>query len=316
MLRIIPLITAFLLFWSLPCQGLEIEFSPQVHVSGPKVTLADLVHFSDNSELAKALGTQILTQAPAPGTSITLNTHLLRKRLTSKLSLSPTIIWKGSSQVRVERDGLTIGPTYILAQISDFLRSHQDDLPQADISFIPKKLPLPFILPMGKLVIEVLPSNSSILSSSSFSLIFRVDGRVYKNISISGKLKALRPVAIATTTIKKGSLLLPHLVQMQTRDITGLRTPCYTLQEILGKRAKRTIKSGSVINLSKVEFPPLIRKGQLVKIIIQRGDMLLSATGIARMNGKKDQIIRVQNSSSKRLIHCRVAALGIVEVIL
>jgi flagella basal body P-ring formation protein FlgA len=66
--------------------------------------------------------------------------------------------------------------------------------------------------------------------------------------------------------------------------------------------------------MSSIEIPPLIRKGQLVKIHINHNGMHLSASGISSMNGKQDQIIRVVNTVSKKMIYCKVSAPGIVEV--
>ncbi len=314
MMRRILFISCIIFFSSIPCQGLEVEFRTLSSVTTKSVTLADIADFSDSSELAKALGSQIIGQSPPPGSTITLDSRQIKKNLHTKLSLSPSIIWKGASKIQIERKGVKVGSNEILAFIDEFLKAHKDELPKAQIRFIPRTLPMPFTLPQGLLSVKVLPSSPSILGSTRFSLIFKVDGKVRKNMGVSGKIEALAPVVVATATIRKGTILHPKQIQMQLIDIVNLRSPCLSPRQILGKRAKRTIKAGSVIELSKVEFPPLIKKGQLVKIMLKAGDMFLSATGIARMNGKKNEIIRVQNSSSRKLIYCRVVAPGLVEI--
>ncbi len=314
MVRLIPFLLSILFLSISTCFGLEIEFRALPTVTTNSVTLADIADFNETSELTKALGTQIVAQSPSPGNTITLDSLQLKKNLLSKHAFPPAVVFKGASKIQVTREGMEVGTTEILSFIDAFLHNHKDELPRADIRFIPKALPLPFMLPVGKISLEVIPSSPSILGSSRFALIFKVDGRVRKNMSVSGKIEALAPVVVATTTIKKATILTSNHIQMQMTDIAHLRTPCLSPNDILGKRTKRTIKAGSVINLSNVDFPPLIQRGQLVKIILHQGGMLLSATGIARMNGKKDQIIRVQNSSSNKLIYCRVAAPGLVEV--
>jgi flagella basal body P-ring formation protein FlgA len=146
------------------------------------------------------------------------------------------------------------------------------------------------------------------------SLVYKVDDTIVKNISVRGKLKAMTPVAILTQNVKRGSILHPDMVQLQSKDLGKLRTPCTDLREVLGRRLTRSLRTGSVLDMSSIEIPPLIRKGQLVKILLNHNGMHLSATGISSMNGKQDQIIRVVNTVSKKMIYCKVSAPGIVEV--
>ncbi len=307
-------IGCLILFSSITCHGLEVTFRGHSFVSTQFVTLADVADFNDTSELSKALGTQIFGPSPSPGHVATFDSRRISQQLEKKLTLPTTIVWKGASKVQVERKGIEIHSRQIIAYIDKFLALHKGDLPKARISFTPRTLPLPFILPQGEMNVEVLPSDPSILGSSRFALIFKVDGKVRKNMSVSGKIVALAPVAVATTPITKGSIIHPNHITMQTVDIANFRTPGLDSREVVGKRAKRSIKAGSVIERSKIEFPPLVKRGQLVKVLLRSGDMHLSATGIARMNGKMNEIIRVQNSSSKKLIFCQVIAPGLVEV--
>ena len=51
-------------------------------------------------------------------------------------------------------------------------------------------------------------------------------------------------------------------------------------------------------------------------MVINHGSMHLSTVGIARNNGRQDQMIRVQNINSNKIVYCRVAAPGLVEVVL
>ncbi len=299
-----------------PCYGLEIEFRPHSKVTNHSITLGDIAQFSDNNNLTTSLRTQIIGQAPPPGNEYFLNTYEVKRSLTSKLNLPSSIQWKGPSQITVQREGMEVVSSDLLYYINSYLAQHTRDLVDTKISFIPKRLPLPFLLPKGELEVEVLPSSKTLLRSSSFSLIFKVDGRVRKNLSLSGKVQALAPVAVAATTIRKGAHLSPSSIQMRQLDISKLRKPARIPADIIGKRAKRTIKAGAPIELTHIEFPPVIKKGELVKIILQHGALQLTATGIAKMNGARNQIIRVMNFSSKKTIYCRVSAPGLVEVTL
>jgi flagellar basal body P-ring formation protein FlgA len=214
----------------------------------------------------------------------------------------------------VSRNGTHITPTDITNSIDNFLLEMQDSLPEAEYSFIPRQLPLPFDIPTGNLEIRVIPSDPDIIGSKRFSLIYNVNKKTVKNISIRGQLKVMAPVAIVTQGVKRGSILQPDMVEMELRDLSTLRNPCTNLRKVLGKRLSKRLRRGSVLDLSFIEFPPVILKGQLVKMIVNNNGLQLTATGISHMNGKQGQVIRVKNIRSNKSVFCKVSSPGIVEV--
>lgn len=296
------------------CYGLEVTFKPTAEVKGISITLADVASFSDQSDLARALGSQVVSTSPPPGQEIILQTVDVKRGLTGTLPVPDSVEWDGAAVVRVHRNGVTVGPERIQAIIDEYLKKHHDDLPNAEINFSPNSLPLPFILPTGEMTWDVIPSNPGILSSNSLSIIFSVDGRVRKNISIPGHIKALAPVIVATSTVRRGDILAADEIRIETRDISETTTPCHDPKEILGEKAKRDIRSGTIIEQSWIDIPPMVARGQIVKIILNSGMLHIATTGIARIDGNKNQIIQVRNTNSKKIIYARVTAPGTVEV--
>ncbi len=297
-----------------PALALEISFRDTTSVSTNYVTLGDLANFDEATPMSDSLATKVVVKSPHPGESLFINAIEIKKQIIRKNNLSNAIRWSGSSVIKIIREGQQILPGQLIAAISNFLQKKNHELPQAEISFKPKSLPLPFMLPIGELAIEVIPSNPAIIKSSRFSLIIRVDGKVRKNMSIQGDLQVLAKVVIAKGGLKRGTILTPANTTLAIKDLTKHHDPSMGLRSVLGKRLKRSVRNASVINSADVEYPPLVKKGQLVRVIYSRGNLHLTATGIARTDGMLDQIIRVKNANSNKLIHCRVAAPGIVEV--
>lgn len=304
----------FLFLLVAPCYGIEITIMSKAEVTEKNITLGDIAKFSEQNALTKGLAKLVLSTSPEPGSLVTFRTSEIQKHLYRKTSLSHNAIWKGSPVVTVYRTGIQITQDSLLSAIHNFLKENEDKLPNAEIRFTPKSIPLPFLVPKGELSFEVIPSNPRILNSSRFSIIIRVDNRVRKNISVLGKIQALAPIAVMQSTLKKGSIITSDDVALAVKDITKLKNPCLNLQELLGKRLKKTIRAGHAINLRNVEFPPIIKRGQLVKIYYNQGSLQLTATGVAYMDGKLNDVIRVRNARSNKQIYCRVAAPGIVEV--
>ena len=294
--------------------ALEISFQPVAEVTLAQICLGDVAEFSEESPLADALATKYIQLSPKPGKTIVLAIDEIKTKLKTILPPNDSIQWSGSKTVQVTRKGMTINPVDLEEAIASYIEERSGDIPAADYSFIPRELPLPFVIPIGKLNVDVIPATPNVLGSKRFSLVYKIDDKIVKNISIRGKLEAMAPVAILTQNVKRGAILNPTMVRLQTKDLSKLRTPCTNLREVLGKKLTRSLRTGSVLDLGSIDFPPLIRKGQLVKMVVNHNGMLLTATGIASMNGKQNQIIRVINSGSRKEIFCRVAAPGLVEV--
>lgn len=297
-----------------PALALEISFRDTASVSTNYVTLGDLANFDEATPMSDSLATKVVVKSPHPGESLFINAVEIKKQIIRKNNLGKAIHWRGSDVIKIIREGQQILPGQLIGAIGNFLKEKNHEFPRAEINFKPRSLPLPFMLPKGELAIEVIPSNPAIIKSSRFSLIIRVDGKVRKNMSIQGDLQVLAEAVIARGTLKRGTILTPANTTLAIKDLTNHHNPCLSLRSILGKRLKRSVPNASVINAEDVEYPPLVKKGQLVRVIYSRGNLHLTATGIARTDGMLDQIIRVKNANSNKLIHCRVAAPGIVEV--
>ena len=296
--------------------ALEITFKANSSVDDSVIRLGDIVSFNEETEMTMALATLIVEQAPSPGNKSSLRSKNIKDRLVSNQSLSRDIQWKGSPTISILRRGISVGPEKIQNIIADFLQDNQNNLPDAEIRFVPTSLPLPFTLPTGDLTYEILPSKPGILGSSRLSIIFRVNDKVVKNMSIRGKIEALADVVVTTGPLKKRQILRPEHLTTTLMDIGSKGNLVVDLDELIGKKLKKSVRSGSPVHLSMIETPPVVQRGERVKIVINSGSLHLSATGIARNDGIQDQMIRVQNINSNKIVHCRVAAPGLVEVML
>jgi len=294
--------------------ALTVTFNENAEVIASNISLADVAVFNEKSQLSLALGSKHIAISPKAGASTNISNKNVIEKLVQKIPPNTDIKWEGASSTLVKRKGVTIGPQEVESAVANFLMEKRDELPIAEYSFIPRELPLPFVVPVGDMEVDVIPADPKVIGSRRMSLVYKVDDTIVKNISVRGKLKAMTPVAILTQNVKRGSILHPDMVQLQSKDLGKLRTPCTDLREVLGRRLTRSLRTGSVLDMSSIEIPPLIRKGQLVKIHINHNGMHLSASGISSMNGKQDQIIRVVNTVSKKMIYCKVSAPGIVEV--
>jgi flagellar basal body P-ring formation protein FlgA len=296
--------------------ALEITFLKSAQVDDAVVRLGDVAKFDQQTPMASALATQPVGQAPTPGSSLVLRSQNIKQYLVSNQSIiGEDISWSGAPSINVTRQGIVIDQDRVQAIIAEFL-SKSKNLPKAEIRFIPSSLPLPFAIPKGELSCEVIPSNPGIISSSSFSLIFKVNGNVVKNMSVRGKLEVLAKIIVAAEPLKKGLIIKPQHLKSAVIDINEIANPESDPHQLIGMQLNRNLGVDTPVLASMVEALPVVKRGQRVKIIAESGTLHLTATGFAQSDGKIDQVIKVQNIQSTKTVYGKVTSPGIVEVLL
>lgn len=216
--------------------------------------------------------------------------------------------------VAFSANGTLIGPKQVRELLEDYLEEKKGFLPQAEIRIKSLDVSGSFTLPPGRVTHEIIPSDPQILNSRRFTFIFRVDGRVERNLSYRAELEALAPVAVAAMDLARGVEITERDINFVSMDLARLRNPAFSAEELVGKVLRRTVRMGDVFDRNFVEEPSLVKRGEVVTIVARRGGMQLSATGVARDEGKLGDTIRIRNSVSQQEILCQVVAPATVIV--
>jgi len=86
------------------------------------------------------------------------------------------------------------------------------------------------------------------------------------------------------------------------------------LRDVAGKIVKRDVAPGTVLTTLILDSPQVIRRGEMVTIMVENRQLLVKAKGKAEEPGKVGERIRVKNLSSDREVVGRVAGDGTVIV--
>lgn len=84
-------------------------------------------------------------------------------------------------------------------------------------------------------------------------------------------------------------------------------------REIADMAARRPLRAGDILTAGDVEPPRLVRRGELVTVVLRRPGLMLSARGRALADGAKGETVAVLNEQSRRTIQGTVLADGLVE---
>ena len=293
--------------------AMEARFQAAATVDGEFFTLGDIALLSPASN---DLAARLIYRSPSPGKTMTYNTSEIRSYLEQTDEDFKGLTWVGAETVKVTREGITITAEKIARIINQYLEKNRQNthINNIHMEFSFTRSPKSFVLPKGKVSCRIIPSDTTLYRSQSFNLMFSVDGKVEKNISIRGKLKAVAPIAVAAADVPRGTILTGNEIQVVAMELGRLRDPCFKPQGLLGQKVLRNLRKGEPIEKSMVDFPPLVKRGEIITIEAVNGGLKVTATGIAKSNGQEGDTIRVKNSGSGKEVVCKVVGPGQVAV--
>ncbi len=292
---------------------ISVRFQANASVIGPRIVLADIATIQPAGSEAEKIGRLPVASAPAPGAAKELYTVSVITSLRNRPEVAD-VDWQGSPSITVQRKGTRISQQQLQQIIADYLKENSASLPKGEIRFTVLRSPEQLTLPFGTLRWKVTPSRADLMSSSSFSIFFTVDDKPAGNCLVRGKLEAITNVATAAIPLHKGDQITEGKIAMRRQSLSGLDKPFLAKDQLLGMQMDRTVSKGEVIEKNHVVPPSIIKDGEMVKIFARKGMLQLSASGIAKTDGRLGETIRVKNISSNKVVYCQVDGPGIVSV--
>ena len=132
------------------------------------------------------------------------------------------------------------------------------------------------------------------------------------SIYVPVRIALYEQVVIASTSLRRGQVISSSDIQTHEVDISQLRNVPYLLADsVIGNKTKQNINSGSVIHSGNI---CLVCKGDKVSITASASAIAVIMSGIALSDGSEGDAIRVQNSSSKRVIEATIVDRNTVVV--
>lgn len=135
------------------------------------------------------------------------------------------------------------------------------------------------------------------------------------SIFTSAIIKTYQMVAVLSQPIQRGEIITRQHLAIEKRDVSNLREDFVTqLEQAEHKQATRQLNTGTILSLSHLAEPRLIKRGDKIVISNTKSDFSIRMNGIAMMDGAKGQLIQVKNQNSGRIISATVVEPGLVSV--
>jgi flagella basal body P-ring formation protein FlgA len=145
---------------------------------------------------------------------------------------------------------------------------------------------------------------------------FRKDDRVEGRCSASFVVRTHRMVLVAARTLDRNMQVTASDVREQWMETTELPEEIIVgMDQLAGMRTRRIVTEGSVIPAGALEPVPLVMHGQVVRLVVRRGPVTLSTQAIARADGRRGEIIPVQQMGTHGRLKAKVTDAQTVELI-
>ena len=286
----------------------SIKILKKAEIEDDKMLLGEIAMIKgEDPEFIQKLRAIVIGRAPLPGNSRQIDEHYIKIRLKqSGVDLS-RIMLEVPQKNKISRSFIEISRERIEKIALDFIyrkipyEKNRTRIKQIQVNRIP-------VLPKGRVTYKVVPpKDMDFLGLIPLSIFFSVNGCFQKKVMVTVDIEVLTEVVVVKKPLGRYKMITEDDVYLQKRDMSNLPSNIITNPEdVLGKRAKRAIDAKTVLRTDLIEFPPLVRRGDVVSIIAETDGLRITALGEVKEKGCKGERIRVVNLDSEKGIYARV----------
>ncbi len=296
--------------------GARIELKTAVSVDRESVRLSDLasIHGAPGAPLA-ALGETAVAQAPLPGKVRFLDRDAIRLRLRQAGHDMEAIEFSGAVDVRVTRQAAMLPAARVRSDVEAAIRQRMP-WPDDQVAIRDIRFDEDMQLPTGRLTYRfAFNRNEDFLGRTIVALNLFIDGEPFRRIWVNAVVSVMAEVVTVVRPLGKQQTIAPEDLALRRRELATLPSDVVRrMDAAIGNRTTRMIYPDTVLQTGMFVTPPLVRRGDIVKIIARSGPLTVTATGEVKEPGAKGELVRVINTDSNRSITARVTATGAVEV--
>jgi flagella basal body P-ring formation protein FlgA len=138
-------------------------------------------------------------------------------------------------------------------------------------------------------------------------MIVKVDGIPMSRIQMAGWVDIFRNVVCAARNIKRGHIITRDDIYLDRRNISRISDKVITqMDKVIGMVAKHNIREDISLKEWMIERPAIVKKGDIVTIVAQKGPLKITVPGRVLEKGFSGDVIRVENVMSRKEIFAKV----------
>ncbi len=285
-------------------------------VDGERLYLGKIAKIEgDDPGMIDKLASLDLGRAPLPGRTREFEEYIFMRYLRQNGFDPDELVLEIPSKVIVKRSLIVITQEEIKKLVSNYIAENLlRDFRDASIKdiYVAEDLNLPG----GRITFTVNPPSSrEIMGKIPFTIDFDVDGEFHKTIRATAEIDVFTDVVVTQKPLGRYQPITEDDIELQRLNLADLPSDVITdPDEVLGKRTRRVIGSQTVLRANLIEFPPLVKRGDVVVILAETAGFKITALGQVKKKGRLGERIPVINFDSNKLLYGRVLDANTVKV--
>lgn len=298
---------------------IAIELKETVTLPEREILLGDIAYIScSDSSCMEKLNKISLGNTPWPGNVRKIKKEIINARLLDEGILLPDVVYGDKEFSLVSVETITIKGNEIFKKAKEHLLSTMSR-PEDEIVIEADRMPRDILVPAhkGALSFEVSQIGAN-KDRGSVQFIVRVfiNDKQYQKIPVYFMIRVFDHCVVANRLIQRNEIFSQEDISIRRVETTRLtEIPFDTVKEIVGKRALYTIRENTPITEKLIDDPPVIKKGDFIKLFIHTGKLRVVTKGVAMEEGYLGKVIRVKSFDSNKELHGTVEDLSAVRII-
>jgi flagella basal body P-ring formation protein FlgA len=255
----------------------RVRVSAMTQIDGEQIVLGEIARIESHDPLLiQRIGAVVIGRSPLPGKRRAIDANLVKRRLKQNRIDPEQLVLQIPARIVVERSFIEIGQEKLKGLVSDYISQNLiDNLSDARIK----------------------------------------DIQVAENLVLPSTIEIFTRVVVTKKPLGRHKPITEDDIEMQKMDLAQLPSDVITDPEVvLGQRTRRAIGSHTVLRSNLVEFPPLVRRGDVVVILAETGGLKITTVGQVKKKGRLGERIPVMNFDSKKVLYARVLDANTVKV--
>ncbi|MCP4723558.1 MAG: flagellar basal body P-ring formation protein FlgA [bacterium] len=294
----------------------KITLKDHVVVEAPTVTLGDLADIEGElDEYVGFLEKIRISTSPTPGIPIRIRRSLVNSRLSeNKVKLSE-IDLKGAETVKVELATEVVDGQEFVKIAKEYINNSIEDKDVEYVIDVIKTQPSRLVPKYKRKLKPVIKSLGRLKGTVRLWIGVYNDEKLFTRIPVYLQVRTFEKYVVAGRSINKGTIITEEDLKVIEDESTDYNNDLLTsIEELIGKEAKFTLRAGLPVKMSDVDLPKIIKRGDRVDIVVARGGITVKSQGVAQRDGRIGDLIPVLQTGKRKPVNCTVTGASKVVI--
>lgn len=279
-----------------------IELKGTAMVRGLDVLIGDLAEIVPAGREALALGAVRFGPSPVLGHTRTITRTEVLQALAAAGHEPANFAFKGHHEIVVQTIGTDVQPAEFIDAATTALQAVLT-LEGGDVEHELTGRVRAMQVPPGRRSMELrarVKGDRTAPASAVVEVEVQVDGERYKVVPVGFKLTRFQSVLKTVGSIRAGTPLGADNVELN-REKVAQSTGFYltALAQVEGMIARRNLQPGVLLTLSDTAPPAIIRKGEIVTVVLTRGRVKVTVKALANHDAALGEVLTLTNLQSR-----------------